>query len=160
FTLGNSTGNSLTPAGDVTGPILDANERPTGQYRLPTGEIGPLGRDPLYKLRVESGSIAAARAASSSSHMPELLAMGEAARDYAQMAPLKAGATPLKYAPDYERWLVEAIGHGDDDAFWTDMGSSVIDHVVEYADVPVLHVTGSYDSWGEQVADINYVALS
>ena len=36
---------------------------------------------------------------------------------------------------------------------------SVVDHVGDYADVPVLHVTGWYDSWTRQVT-MNYEALS
>ena len=36
---------------------------------------------------------------------------------------------------------------------------SVVDHVNDYADVPVLHVTGWYDSWTRQVT-MNYEALS
>jgi hypothetical protein len=75
------------------------------------------------------------------------------------MLPLRPGTTPLKFAPDYESWLVEAMRHGDNDSFWTDMGSSVIDHVAEYKDVPVYHVTGWYDSWGTPVANINFVEL-
>ena len=74
--------------------------------------------------------------------------------------PLRPGATPLRFAPDYEEWLVEAMRHGNADGFWTDMGSSVVDHVAEYADVPVYHVTGWYDSWGTSVANLNYVELS
>jgi uncharacterized protein len=35
----------------------------------------------------------------------------------------------------------------------------VVDHVNDYADVPVLHVTGWYDSWTRQVT-MNYLALA
>ena len=74
--------------------------------------------------------------------------------------PLRAGTTPLKFAPDYESWLIEAMKHGDNDAFWADMGSSVIDHLAQYQDVPSMHFTGWYDSWTAQVANLNYVELS
>jgi putative CocE/NonD family hydrolase len=74
--------------------------------------------------------------------------------------PLRPGTTALRLLPDYENFLVEAMSHGDNDSFWTDMGASVVDHVDEYADVPVLHVTGWYDSWGASVANLSYVALS
>jgi len=160
FTLGNATGNALTPDGEVTGALRDAHGKPTGQYRLPSGEIGPLEKDPLFKLRVESGPVAAKRAASDPARAPDLIEMGNRVRDYALAAPLKPGATPLKYALDYERWLIEAMNHSDNDRYWKDFGSSVADHLEDFADVPVLHVTGSYDSWGEQVADMNYVLLS
>jgi putative CocE/NonD family hydrolase len=74
--------------------------------------------------------------------------------------PLRAGTTPLRFAPDYEAWLVEAMGHGDDDSFWKDMGSSVVDHVAEYKDVPVYLVGGWYDSWASPTANLNYVELA
>src|SRR3982751_3894946 len=50
--------------------------------------------------------------------------------------------------------------HGDNDTFWKDMGSSVVDHLQEYKDIPVYHVTGWYDSWGTQVANLNFIELS
>jgi putative CocE/NonD family hydrolase len=81
-------------------------------------------------------------------------------RDYLAGLPLRPGTTPLRFAPDYESWLVEAMSHGDNDSFWTDMGSSVVDHVAEYKDVPVYLVGGWYDSWAAQTANLNYVELS
>ena len=68
--------------------------------------------------------------------------------------------TPLKLAPDYEAWLVEAMSHGDYDDFWKNSGADVTAHVAEYKDVPVYLVGGWYDSWGAQTANLNYVALS
>jgi putative CocE/NonD family hydrolase len=103
---------------------------------------------------------AAVRAAADPANAPALVEMGEHVQDYARNLPLRPGATPLKFAPDYEAWLIEAMGHGAYDAFWKDHGSSVVDHVPEYLEVPVYHVTGWYDSWGLQVANLNYVLLS
>ncbi|PYQ16523.1 MAG: antibiotic hydrolase [Acidobacteria bacterium] len=80
-------------------------------------------------------------------------------REYLAGLPLRPGTTPLKFAPDYEGWLIEAMRHGDNDAFWTDMGSSVVDHVAEYKDVPVYLVGGWYDSWAAQTANLNYAEL-
>jgi hypothetical protein len=103
---------------------------------------------------------AALRAASTPLTVPALEDLGLRVRELAMALPLRPGATALRFAPDYEAWLVEAMRHGNADAFWTDMGSSVVDHVAEYADVPVYHVTGWYDSWGTSVANLNYVELS
>ena len=61
--------------------------------------------------------------------------------------------------PEYESWLVEAMRSGPETPFWHIKGMSVVDHVGDYADVPVLHVTGWYDSWTRQVT-MNYEALS
>src|SRR5262245_15286126 len=64
--------------------------------------------------------------------------------------PFRAGTTPLKHVPDTEAWLIEVMRHGDNDAYWKQPGLSVIDNVDRYADVPVYHVTGWYDSWCRQ----------
>jgi putative CocE/NonD family hydrolase len=107
-----------------------------------------------------NGALAAARAASSPESVLALEEMGMHVQEFARSLPLRAGTTPLKFAPEYEGWLIEAMRHGDDDAFWANMGSSVVDHIAEYQDVPSYHVTGWYDSWGAQVANLNYVQLS
>jgi uncharacterized protein len=73
--------------------------------------------------------------------------------------PVRPGTTPLKQVPDYEAWLVEAMRHGDNDAFWKQPGYSVVDNIDRYADVPVYHVTGWYDSWCRQNV-MNWQALS
>jgi uncharacterized protein len=73
--------------------------------------------------------------------------------------PIRAGTTPLKQAPDYERWLIEVMRHGDYDAYWKQPGYSVVDNVERYADIPVYHVTGWYDSWCRQNV-LNWQALS
>ncbi len=80
-------------------------------------------------------------------------------REHADSLPLRAGNSPLRVVPEYEAWLVEALRSGPESPFWKIKGLSVIDHVADYADVPVLHVTGWYDSWTRQVT-MNYQALS
>jgi putative CocE/NonD family hydrolase len=107
-----------------------------------------------------TGREAAERAASTPAAAKTLEELGTMVREYVRALPLRPGTTPLKLAPDYESWLAEAMRHGDNDSFWTDMGSSVVDHIAEYKDVPVYHVTGWYDSWGTQVANLNYIALA
>ena len=102
---------------------------------------------------------AAERAASDPAAAPALVEMGTHVRDYVRGLPLRAGTTPLKFAPDYEAWLVQAMSHGDYDDFWKNSGSSVVDHLAEYKDVPEYHTTGWYDSWGAQVANLNFVEL-
>ena len=106
-----------------------------------------------------NAAAADARAASDPMAAGALMDMGNHVREYVRSLPLRPGTTPLKFAPDYEAWLIEAMSHGDYDDFWKDHGSSVVDHMAEYKDVPVFHVTGWYDSWGTQVANLNYVEL-
>src|SRR4051812_42876669 len=80
-------------------------------------------------------------------------------REHVDNLPFRPGTTPLRVVPEYEAWLVEAMRSGPESPSWKIKGMSVVDHVDDYADVPVLHVTGWYDSWTRQVT-LNYEALS
>jgi putative CocE/NonD family hydrolase len=102
---------------------------------------------------------AAARAAADPAAAAALVELGKHVREYVRGLPLRPGTTPLRFAPDYEAWLTEAMSHGDYDDFWKDAGSSVVDHLREYKDVPEYHTTGWYDSWGTPVANLNFVEL-
>jgi len=84
---------------------------------------------------------------------------GQRIRQHADNLPIRAGTTPLRVVPEYEAWLVEAMRSGPESPFWHIKGMSVVDHVSDYADVPVLHITGWYDSWTRQVT-MNYEALA
>jgi putative CocE/NonD family hydrolase len=88
-----------------------------------------------------------------------LVENGRRIREHADSLPVRPGNTPLRAAPEYEAWLVEAMRSGPETKFWKIKGMSVVDNVNDYADVPVLHITGWYDSWTRQVT-MNYVALS
>ena len=83
---------------------------------------------------------------------------GRRIREHADSLPVRPGNTPLRVVPEYEAWLVEAMRSGPESPFWHIKGMSVVDHVGDYADVPVLHITGWYDSWARQVT-MNYEAL-
>jgi hypothetical protein len=107
-----------------------------------------------------NGRLAAARAAANPAAVAALEGLGPRVQEYARALPLRPGTTPLQLAPDYEAWLVEAMRHGEHDEYWASMGSSVVDHVAAFQDVPAYHVTGWYDSWGTQVANMNYVQLA
>jgi putative CocE/NonD family hydrolase len=84
---------------------------------------------------------------------------GRRIREHVDSLPLRPGNSPLRAVPEYEAWLVEALRSGPESPFWKVKGMSVVDHVGDYADVPVLHITGWYDSWTRQVS-MNYEALS
>ncbi|MBX6316295.1 MAG: CocE/NonD family hydrolase, partial [Isosphaeraceae bacterium] len=88
-----------------------------------------------------------------------LVENGRRIREHVDNLPVRPGNTPLRVVPEYESWLVEAMRSGPESPFWKIKGMSVVDHVGDYADVPVLHVTGWYDSWTRQVT-MNYEALS
>ena len=84
---------------------------------------------------------------------------GRRIREHVDSLPFHLGTTPLRAVPEYEAWLYKALRSGPESDFWKIKGMSVVDHVADYADVPVLHITGWYDSWTRQAA-MNYGALS
>jgi uncharacterized protein len=79
-------------------------------------------------------------------------------REYLLDLPVRKGLTPLKLAPEYEAWLVYAMGHGENDYYWKQPGFDVVDNIGRYADVPVYLVGGWYDSWALQTT-MTYQAL-
>jgi len=64
---------------------------------------------------------------------------------YLSYLPLRRGTTPLKFATEYEDWLVEAMRHGANDEFW--IQNNIVDYPERYKDIPVYLVGGWYDSW-------------
>src|SRR5438552_2875150 len=64
-----------------------------------------------------------------------------------------------KLAPEYEEWLVSAMSHGENDAFWKRPGLNVVDQTKRYKDVPVYLIGGWYDSWDLQTT-MSYMALA
>ncbi|MCX7825138.1 MAG: CocE/NonD family hydrolase, partial [Verrucomicrobiae bacterium] len=77
--------------------------------------------------------------------------------DYLRLLPLRKGMTPLKLAPEYEDWLVEAMRHGANDEFW--LQNNIVDHPDRYKDIPVYLVGGWYDSWAGNTT-ANFMALT
>ena len=83
--------------------------------------------------------------------------MSEDRRHYLLNLPLRRGTTPLKHAPEYEDWLIEAMRHGAHDGFWKQ--NNIIDDPKLYKDMPVYLVGGWYDSWNGNTT-ANYQTLS
>lgn len=74
--------------------------------------------------------------------------------------PLRAGASPLRLLPSYERWVLDLLTHGDYDDYWRGKRGYVADeYYAEHKDVPVHLLSGWYDSYSRAVTE-NYVALS
>ncbi len=87
-----------------------------------------------------------------------LVESGRRIREHLDNLPIEPGTTPLRVVPEYEAWLVEALRSGPEAEFWKIKGMSVVDNLENYRDVPILHVTGWYDSWTRQVT-MNHEAL-
>ncbi|MBI4876417.1 MAG: CocE/NonD family hydrolase [Acidobacteria bacterium] len=106
-----------------------------------------------------TGGSLGSRAARDPATRAELTEMGKNVRQYLSSMPLRAGLTPIRLAEEYEAWLVEALGHGENDAWWKRPGFNVVDNLEAYKDVPVYLVGGWYDSWGRQTT-MTYMALA
>jgi putative CocE/NonD family hydrolase len=126
---------------------------------LPTGKVATPAEDWELRDRLASHRSAAARAGEGDEADAALHDLIEHSREIATSLPLKAGATALRHAPDYEAWLVAALAHGESDGFFAEMGPDVAARAADYQDIPVLHVTGAYDSWGGPVANLNFPTL-
>jgi hypothetical protein len=101
-----------------------------------------------------------ARAALANPKLREaLVENGNLMRQHIWHLPIRKGTTPLRVVPEYEDWLIEVMRHGDYDDYWKQPGYSVVDNADKYADVPVYHVTGWYDSWARQNV-LNWQALT
>ena len=154
LTLGNPNLHGLTAQGVRTDEVAP------GRWLLPTGEVGAADDNPELRDRLASRTAAVARIGGDAAARQALTRMGDRSREIARALPLTAGRSPLALAPDYEAWFLAAATHADDDGFWSGMGVNVFDQADRYQDLPVLHVTGAYDSWGGPVANLNYVALT
>jgi putative CocE/NonD family hydrolase len=83
--------------------------------------------------------------------------MADNRREYLSLLPVRRGTTPLKLAPEFEDWLVEAMRHGANDAFWRQ--NNIIDFPQTYQDIAVYLVGGWYDSWASNTT-ATYRALT
>ncbi|HTX49123.1 MAG TPA: CocE/NonD family hydrolase [Caulobacteraceae bacterium] len=158
--LGNPNLHALNQVGERTDEVRSADGTPTGAWTLPLGGVATPAENWELRDRLASREAAIARVGGDAAARAELKAMGERSREFARALPLAAGATPLRHAPDYEAWLLAAMTHGDNDAWWAGMGVDVAANAAAYQDIPVLHVTGAYDSWGGPVANLNFPALT
>src|SRR5690606_29054444 len=97
------------------------------------------------------------RAARDPNTRAALAQMAEDRFHYLAHLPLRKGTTPLRLAPEYEEWLVEAMGHGVNDSYWEQ--NNIIDFPERYKDIPVYLVGGWYDSWASNTT-ANFQVLS
>jgi putative CocE/NonD family hydrolase len=85
------------------------------------------------------------RAARDKATAAVLKEMADQRLTYLRNMPTRRGTTPLKLSPEYEEWLVSAMEHGADDAFWEQ--NNIVGSPQKYQDIPVYLVSGWYDSW-------------
>jgi putative CocE/NonD family hydrolase len=133
---------------------------------IPVDAVSNMGRQSMrnagaFEMRFWNWIILNAANGSSASKDPGKAAvlkeMAANRHEYLKLLPLRAGTTPLKLAPEYESWLIDAMRHGADDEFWSAI--NVVERADKYADVPVYLVGGWYDSWAGNTT-ANFQALT
>ena len=133
---------------------------------IPVDAASNMGRQSVrnagaFELRFWNWIMLNAGRGSRASHDPATASMLKEMADhrasYLLNLPVRRGTTPLKFAPEYEEWLVQAMGQGANDAFWEQ--NNILDHPERYKDIPVYLVGGWYDSWAGNTT-ANFVALT
>jgi putative CocE/NonD family hydrolase len=80
-------------------------------------------------------------------------------RSWLRQGPPKAGLTPLRHVPSYERWILDIWQHGEYDAYWRSRPAYSIDDLYDqHADVPIYLCGSWYDSYARSTVT-NYVEL-
>ena len=69
-------------------------------------------------------------------------------------------STALRHAPDYERWLIEAMRHGDNDSFWKQPGHSVVDNVELGLAIAEPSLSARYASLAGNDPDVQRIAAT
>ena len=73
--------------------------------------------------------------------------------------PLRKGLNPLSVSPNFEDYILEMMTHGDYDDYWKHLDVNWIEFYDQTADIPMLLISGWYDSYAGGTVD-NYAALS
>ncbi len=71
----------------------------------------------------------------------------------------RPGLSPLAIAPNFEAYVFELMTHADYDEYWKQGDLNWSEHFAETADIPMIHVSGWYDSYTAG-AIANYLALT
>lgn len=71
----------------------------------------------------------------------------------------RPGLSPLALAPNFEEYVFELMTHADYDEYWKQGDLNWSEHYEETADIPMIHVSGWYDSYAAGAIN-NYAALA
>lgn len=133
---------------------------------IPVDAVSNMGRQSMrnggaFELRFWNWIMLNAGKGSNASQDPGqasvLKEMADHRHTYLHLLPLRAGTTPLKLAPEYESWLIDAMRHGANDDFWKQ--NNIIDYPETYQDIPIYLVGGWYDSWAGNTT-ANFMTLT
>lgn len=92
---------------------------------------------------------------------PEAKAMMSLERpsDWVSVLSAKRGLNPLSIAPNFEDYIFDMMTHGNYDDYWKQPDVNWSAHYAETADIPMMHITGWYDSYAGGTIG-NYLGLT
>ena len=67
--------------------------------------------------------------------------------------------SPLRWAPDYEKYLLNIWEEEQFTDYWEQIGLSISSHLNNFSDIPQTHLGGWYDTYAKSTTD-NYLQLS
>lgn len=82
----------------------------------------------------------------------------ETAEEWLSALPLRKGLSPLSVAPNFEDYVLGMFQNGDY-RHWKGLGANWEEYYEQTADIPMLHISGWYDSYAGGTVD-NHVELS
>jgi putative CocE/NonD family hydrolase len=80
-------------------------------------------------------------------------------RDWFTRFPWSRGNSPLSGVPEYEDYLFEQWENGTFGSYWKALGLYAKGYYDDFADVPMVHMTGWYDPYSKTAIE-NYVGLA
>lgn len=83
----------------------------------------------------------------------------EQSADWVGALRARPGLSPLAVAPNFEGYIFDMLTHADYDDYWRQGDLNWSEHYADTADIPMLHVSGWYDSYTAGAIN-NFVGLS
>ena len=79
--------------------------------------------------------------------------------DWFHRLPWKQDHSPLKWTPDYEKYLLDIWARENYEEYWDQIGLCVEHHQEQFSDVPQVHLGSWYDPYAKSTTD-NFVLLT
>ena len=73
--------------------------------------------------------------------------------------PWESSNSPLRWAPDYEKYLLHIWEEEQFTDYWEQIGLSISSNLNHFSDIPQIHLGGWYDTYAKSTTD-NYLQLS
>jgi uncharacterized protein len=114
----------------------------------------------VFELKQATWAFNQARQSPEAKDSPRLQAAldAEDIGEWFRVWPWRAGMSPLRHVPGYERYLLEQYRNEAFTSYWRQAGLYARGYYSSFPDVPTLHMSGWYDPYARSAVD-NFTAL-